>query len=203
MSVLARVRGTIEEKTADSVILFAGGLGLEIQVPLSTANALPAPGEEATLRTHLHLREGALGLYGFSTAGEQRMFELLLTVTGVGPRAALNCLSLLSVEQIGTAIARGDGEILRRVPLVGRKTADRILLELKTRVQDFSAEGPHLVAAVDDEAIEALMFYGYSAAEAAAAIATLPRDRELSIEERTMLALRYFAPQAEQRGRRS
>lgn len=165
-------------------------------------NALPPQGEEATLRTHLHLREGALALYGFCTAGEQRMFELLLTVTGVGPRAALNCLSMLSVEHLGAAIARGDGESLRRVPLVGRKTADRILLELKSRVQDFAGEVSPTVAPVNDETIEALMFYGYSAAEAAAAIATLPHDAGLSVEERTMLALRYFAPQAEQRGRR-
>ena len=200
MSILARLRGTIAEKTADSVLVFAGGLGFEVQVPLSTLRTLPDAGEETTLRTHLHVREGALALYGFATESEQRMFELLLTVTGVGPRAALNCLSTLSVEQLAGSIAAADGETLRRIPGVGRKTAERIVLELKNRVQAFGAgPSPQPAPPGQDEAIEALMYYGYSATEAAAAVATLPRDREMTVEERTLLALQYFAPKAERR----
>lgn len=202
MSILARIRGTIGEKGSDAVIVFAAGLGFEIQLPLSTLSTLPEAGEEITLRTYLHLREGALGLYGFATDGEQRMFELLLTVTGVGPKAALNCLSLLSVEQLRGAIATGDAESLRRVPGVGRKTADRILLELKNRVQAPPGSQPVASPSVQDEAVEALMFYGYSASEAAAAVAALPKDRALSVEERTMMALQYFAPGSERRSPR-
>lgn len=199
MSILARLRGTISEKTADSILVFAGGLGFEVQVPASTLRTLPDVGEETTLRTYLHVREGALALFGFASEGEQRMFELLLTVTGVGPKAALNCLSFLSVEQLAGSIAGGDEESLRRIPGVGRRTAERILLELKNRVQQFGAAPSLLPAPGQDEAIEALMFYGYSAAEAAAAVATLPRDRDMSVEERTMLALQYFAPKADRR----
>src|SRR6266571_4436511 len=92
MPILSRLRGVVEEKAAEGVLLFAGGLGFEVQVPLSTLARLPETGEETTLRTYLHLREGAVGLFGFATAEEQRLFELLLTVAGVGPRSPLNCL---------------------------------------------------------------------------------------------------------------
>src|SRR5437868_1067701 len=112
MPILARIRGVLEEKSAEAVLIFAGGLGFELQTPLSTLSRLPETGREVTLRTYLHLREGALGLYGFATAEEQRMFELLLTVSGVGPKSALNCLSLLSVERLASAIATGDAEAL-------------------------------------------------------------------------------------------
>lgn len=201
MAILARLRGVIEEKNGDSVILFAGGLGFEIQVPLSTLSKLPEIGAETTLRTYLHLRETTLGLYGFSTADEQRMFELLLTVTGVGPKSALNCLSLLSVDRLGSAIASGDAETLRRVPGVGRRIADRILVELKTRVDGPAGETVAVASTGRAEVIDALMFYGYSASEAAAAVATIPRDRELSVEEQTLLALQYFAPRGDQKAR--
>jgi Holliday junction DNA helicase RuvA len=200
MPVLSRVRGVIEEKRPDAVVLFVGGLGFEILAPLSTLSRLPEPGQETTLRTHLYLREGAIGLYGFLTADEQRMFELLLTVSGVGPKSALSCLSLQSVGQLAAAIASGDVSTLQRVPGVGRRTAERIVLELKNRVAELSsAAGDRLSPAIRHEVIEALMFYGYSASEAAAAAATIPRDRELSIEEQTMWALRYFAPHAERK----
>jgi Holliday junction DNA helicase RuvA len=201
MPILARLRGIIEEKTADSVIIFAGGLGFEVQVPLSTLALLPEPGGEATLRTYLHLREGAIGLYGFATAEEQRLFELLLTVGGVGPKSALNCLGLLNVEQLAGAIGSGDVSTLLRAPGVGRKTADRIVLELRDRVRDLGVVGGPAPPGPTNEVIEALMFYGYTAAEAAAAVASLPKDRSLTIEEQTLQALQYFAPTAEQRAR--
>jgi Holliday junction DNA helicase RuvA len=200
MPILSRVRGVIEEKRADALILFAGGLGFEILVPLSTLSQLPEAGKETTLRTYLHVREGAIGLYGFLTAQEQRMFELLLTVGGVGPKSALSCLSLHSVAQLSAAIASGDIAALQRVPGVGRRTAERIVLELKSRVGDFTPAGTDARRPVaQNEVIEALMFYGYSASEAAAAVATIPGDRELTLEEQTMWALRYFAPRAERK----
>lgn len=201
MTLLARVRGTIEEKRADGIILFVGGLGLEIQAPLSTLGALPDTGEEVTLRTYLQVREGALGLYGFLSEAEQQMFELLLSVSGVGPRAALNCLSLLSVEQLAGAIAGADGESLRRVPGVGRKTADRILLELKGRLAGLEQTPGATASPSDSTVIEVLLQYGRTQAEAVAAVASLPKDRLLSEEERILLALQYFAPKAEPRRR--
>src|SRR5205823_2106179 len=151
------------------------GLGFELQTPLSTLSRLPETGREVTLRTYLHLREGALGLYGFATAEEQRMFELLLTVSGVGPKSALNCLSLLSVERLASAIATGDAEALQRAPGVGRKTAERMVLELRNRVRDLAPAAVSTPAPGQNDVIEALMYYGYSATEAAAAVATIPK----------------------------
>ncbi|MGI8551962.1 MAG: Holliday junction branch migration protein RuvA [Dehalococcoidia bacterium] len=200
MSILARLRGTIAEKSLDSVILFAGGLGFEIQAPLSTVSALPAVGEEVTLRTYLHIREGALGLFGFLTQEEQRMFELLLTVTGVGPKAALNCLSLLKPEAISGAIASGDTAILRRVRGLGAKTVDRIIVELKGRTKDLPQQQP-ASGGGDSVVLDALMSFGYSAAEATAAMASLPKDGVQSPEEQVRLAFQYFAPKNETRGR--
>jgi holliday junction DNA helicase RuvA len=199
MSVIAMLRGRIEEKSPESVILFAGGVGFQVLVPLSTLTELPEVGQDATIRTHLHIREGSLGLYGFATADEQAMFELLIDVSGVGPKYALNCLSLFSVGQLAAAIASGDTTALQRVPGVGRKTAERIVLELRQRVGGFGA--PTLAAATTSSsaALDALMFYGYSASEAAAALATLPTDQDLSVEEQTLWALRHFAPNVEQR----
>src|SRR6266568_3821497 len=200
MPILSRLRGVVEEKAAEGVLLFAGGLGFEVQVPLSTLARLPETGEETTLRTYLHLREGAVGLFGFATAEEQRLFELLLTVAGVGPRSALNCLSLLSVDQLSSAIASGDASALQRAPGIGRKTADRIVLELRDRIRELSLTPSSAVPnAPRNDVIEALMFYGYSAAEAAAAVATLPTDRTLSLEEQTLWALQYFAPTSERK----
>jgi holliday junction DNA helicase RuvA len=204
MTVLARLRGTIEEKTDESIILFAGGIGFELQTPLSTLRLLPDIGSEVTLRTHLQVREGNIGLYGFATVEEQDVFELLLTVSGVGPRSSLNCLSLLGVDQLQSAIASGNVQALQRVPGIGRRTADRIVLELKERIGRLRPTGIPAPAAGDhQEVIEALMFYGYSAGEASAAVAALPKDDGLTIEEQTMMALRYFAPAAEPRSRRS
>jgi len=204
MPILARLRGVLEEKAAEGVLLFAGGLGFEIQVPLSTLVRLPEAGQETTLRTYLHLREGAISLFGFATAEEQRMFELLLTVTGVGPRSALNCLSLLSVDQLATAIASSDASALQRTPGIGRKTADRIVLELRDRVRELSLTPSSAVSnGPGNDVVEALMFYGYSAAEAAAAVATLPTDRSLSLEEQTLWALQSFAPTSDRKVRSS
>ncbi len=201
MPILSRLRGVVEEKAAEGVLLFAGGLGFEVQVPLSTLARLPETGEETTLRTYLHLREGAVGLFGFATAEEQRLFELLLTVAGVGPRSALNCLSLLSVDQLSSAIASGDASALQRAPGIGRKTADRIVLELRDRVGELSMIPASPTSSASNDVVEALMFYGYSASEAAAAVATLPTDRTLTVEEQTLWALQYFAPTPERKAR--
>jgi Holliday junction DNA helicase RuvA len=193
MTVLARIRGRVAEKHADSLIIFAGGLGFEVQAPRSTIAALPEIGEETTLRTYLHIREGALGLFGFVTEGEQQLFELLLTVSGVGPRAALNCLSLLNPEQLAGAIAAGNVAEIVRVPGVGRKTAERIVMELKGKVANLPQETPTGGTAGNAGVREALVSMGYTASEAEAAIAHIPTDRILSEQERILHALRYFA----------
>jgi holliday junction DNA helicase RuvA len=201
MSVIAMLRGRLEEKSPESVILFAGGIGFEVLVPLSTLTRLPDVGHEVTLRTHLHVREGSLALYGFASAEEQAMFELLIDVSGVGPKYALNCLSLLKVEQLAAAIGSSDIASLQRVPGIGRKTAERIVLELRQRVAGFSASLPEGAKVSSSAALDALMFYGYSASEAAAALATVPADQDLTVEQQTLWALRHFAPNVEQRVR--
>jgi Holliday junction DNA helicase RuvA len=201
MSVIAMLRGQIEEKTGESVVLVAAGIGFQVLVPLNTLSRLPEVGQEATLRTHLHIREGSLALYGFATADEQSMFELLIEVSGVGPKYALNCLSLFDVDTLAAAIASGDATSLQRVPGIGRKTAERIVLELKGRVGRFEAAASAAGPAMSSAVLEALMYYGYSASEAANALATLPKDSEMSEEEQTLWALRHFASTVEQRTR--
>lgn len=201
MPIISKLRGELDERRADAVVLFAGGIGFEVQVPLSTLSRLPDIGQEVTLRTYLQVREGSLGLYGFATAEEQQMFELLLAVSGVGPKYALSCLSLLSVDQLATAIASGDAAGLQRVPGIGRKTAERIVLELRQRVQTLAPASTQPSVTSPTEVLEALMFYGYSASEAAAAMATIPTDKPLTVEEQTLWALQYFAPAANQKAR--
>jgi Holliday junction DNA helicase RuvA len=201
MPVIAMLRGQLEEKSADTVVLFAGGIGFQVLIPLSTLTRLPEIGQEATLRTHLHIREGSLGLYGFGTAEEQRMFELLIDVSGVGPKYALNCLSLFDVDQLAGAIAAGNTADLQRVPGIGRKTAERIVLELRQKVGGFAIASRDTGSASSSQALDALMFYGYSASEAAAALATIPSDQDLTVEEQTLWALRHFAPTVDQRTR--
>lgn len=195
---LARVRGVVEEKGADWVIVTVGGLGVLASVPGPTADALDEGGT-AALYTYLHVREDALTLYGFGTRDELTLFEQLIGVSGIGPRAALGLLSALDYGALTTAIAGGQADTLRRVPGVGQKTAERLVLELRDKVTPPAAvEGAPQPAAVtqkraDAEIIAALTALGYTQAEALAAAEKLPEDGDAPLEERVREALGYFA----------
>jgi Holliday junction DNA helicase RuvA len=170
----------------------AGGLGLRVFVPEPLA-VQQTPGSSLILYTHLHVREDILALYGFATDDELSMFEMLLNVNGVGPKVALATLSMLTPDALRLALSNDEPAIIARVPGVGKRTAQKIVLELKDKVQP-SVGGLAALAQVTDidtEVIEALTALGYSVVEAQRAVQKLPKD-VTTIEDRLRLALSQF-----------
>ncbi|MFQ6058973.1 MAG: Holliday junction branch migration protein RuvA, partial [Anaerolineae bacterium] len=190
--MIARLRGRLEAKGEDHVIVDVGGVGLKVRVPTSFLDQLGDVGSPVELFTHLHVRENELALYGCATEDELALFEQLLTVSGIGPRAALGILSALAPDTLRLAIAQGQVDVLTQVPGIGKKMAQRLVLDLKGKLDlaALMAEAPALTPA-DAEVIAALTGLGYSVAEAQAALRSLP-DREMDLEEKIRLALRYF-----------
>jgi Holliday junction DNA helicase RuvA len=157
----------LERVEADYIVVDVGGVGYKVNTPLSVIAAMPKVGEKVKLFTYTHVKEDAITLYGFTNTDQQNLFELLLTVTGVGPKVALNILSVLAVEDIVEAISRDDFLSLNRVPGVGNKMAQRIVLELKEKTATLAwverakkAAAPAERAVVDD-VIEGLVALGY------------------------------------------
>ena len=132
--MIALLRGTLLEKHPNQAIVEAGGVGYDVQIPVSTFSALPSEGAEVRLRIHTHVREDAILLYGFSTMDEKTVFERLVSVTGIGPKLALTVLSGLSTADLVGAIRESNIERLVRIPGVGKKTAERLILELKDKL---------------------------------------------------------------------
>jgi Holliday junction DNA helicase RuvA len=193
---VARVRGVVEEKGDDWAILGVGGIGVLASVPTSTAGALVL-GAPAALYTHLHVREDALTLFGFATRDDLVLFEQLISVSGVGPRVALGLLSALDYAELTGAIVGGRADVLRKVPGVGQKTAERLVLELRDKVTPPAAGvdvSPRAAQKrTDAELVSALMGLGYSQAEAAEAAERLPQDGAAPLEDRIRQALSFFA----------
>jgi Holliday junction DNA helicase RuvA len=188
--VIARLTGVLAEKTPPQVLLDVGGVGYEVDVPMSTFFNLPALGERVTLLTHFVVREDAQILFGFLTAPERATFRELVKITGVGPRTALSILSGLSVAELSAAVSRQDGARLVKVPGIGKKTAERLLLELKGKLgPDLAAPagGVQLSDAQADIA-QALQALGYNEREAQAALKALPAD--VGVSEGIKLALK-------------
>ena len=193
---IARLRGVVEEKGDDWMIVGVGGVGILASVPSSASDAVAA-GDRASLFTHLHVREDALTLYGFATADDLALFELLIGVSGIGPRAALALLSALDYPQLTRAIVSGQTDALRRVPGVGQKTAERLVLELRDKVtppidNGASPQRPPREPSKDEEVIAALIGLGYSQSEATDAAAAVD-GADAALEERIRLALRGLA----------
>ncbi|HEY8172595.1 MAG TPA: Holliday junction branch migration protein RuvA [Dehalococcoidia bacterium] len=192
---LARLRGVVEDRGDDWVVIGVGGLGILASVPMPAASALNV-GALASLFTYLHVREDALTLYGFAAPEELRLFEQLIAVSGVGPRAALGLLSALDYANLATAIVAGQTDVLRRVPGVGQKTAERLVLELRDKVTPPAPDGTQPPAKKDAprdaELVAALMGLGYTNAEAAAASERLPENGDSPLEERIRAALSLF-----------
>ncbi len=191
--MIASIRGKVESLGADWAIIGVGGIGLQVFMPTSTMSQVGAIGHEVILYTHLHLREDNVTLYGFASAGELELFRLLINVTGLGPKLALAVLSAMEIEQLAIAIATGNAELLTSIPGIGKKMAQRLVLELKDKI----GAGMVTTAAVElaeenTDVLAALTSLGYSAAEASRALASLPRDEKLSLEEKVKLALEYF-----------
>lgn len=189
--MIGRLTGTLAEKNPPQVLVDVNGVGYEVDVPMSTFYALPATGERVQLMTHYVVREDAHLLFGFATQDERAAFRQLIKVTGIGPKVALAVLSGLSVAELNQAIALQDVKRLTRVPGIGNKTAERLLLELKGKaVAASGAQGAAPVAASPaDDVVNALLALGYSEKEAAAACRDLPADLPLNDAIRAALKL--------------
>ena len=167
--MIAHLRGKLAQKDPARVIVDVNGVGYEVFVPLTTFSVLPDTGAEVSIDVHTHVREDLIALYGFSTRRERTIFEKLMTISGIGPKLAVTILSGGSVEDLVTAIKRGDLARLTAIPGVGKKTAERIVLELKDKLQDF-AEAPAR-SSVEMDVLSALENLGYNRAIAEAALA--------------------------------
>ncbi len=162
--MIARITGTLVEKHVQRLIVDVRGVGYEVLVPLSTMYAVGDAGTEVTLRIHTHVREDALQLFGFLTPLEQTLFERLITVSGIGPKLALSVLSGIETNDLVQAIRSGDVARLTRTPGVGRKTAERIVVDLKDRLEDAAVGATHAVTpggSVRDDLLSALQNLGY------------------------------------------
>jgi Holliday junction DNA helicase RuvA len=167
--VIAHLRGKLAQKDSARVIVDVNGVGYEVFVPLTTFTALPATGSDVSIDIHTHVREDIIALYGFSTRRERTIFEKLMTISGIGPKLAVTILSGGSVEDLVTAIKRSDLPRLTAIPGVGKKTAERIVLELKDKLQEF-AEAP-AKSTVEMDVLSALENLGYNRALAEGAVA--------------------------------
>jgi Holliday junction DNA helicase RuvA len=192
--MIGRLSGTLAGKSPPQVLVDVGGVGYELDVPMSTFFNLPGLGEPVQLLTHLVVREDAHVLFGFGSAAERHTFRELIRISGVGPRTALSILSGLSVEELARAVQAQDGARLTKVPGIGKKTAERLLLELKGRLG--AADGvpgtPAVAAGAATADIEqALLALGYNEREAAAALKGLPAG--VGVSEGIKLALKALS----------
>lgn len=190
--MIGRLHGKLIEKTPPQVLVDVGGVGYEVDVPMSTFCNLPAEGSEITLLTHFIVREDAQLLYGFATAAERQTFRALIRISGVGPRIALAVLSGMSTQDLADAVEQGNATLLTCVPGIGKKTADRLVLELKGKLAGnaFAPAGGAASAAQAD-ILSALMALGYSEREAQASVRALPA--EVTVSEGIRLALKALA----------
>jgi holliday junction DNA helicase RuvA len=192
--MIANLSGKIAHIARDHMIIAIGGVGLQVYTTPDLCNSLRA-GESVFMHTYLVVREDALTLYGFETPELRDMFVLLLGVAGVGPRLALNIVSQLNPDAIRRAVLSEQPEIFARVPGVGRKTAQKVLLHLQDRIkpglEDLERVG--FMSDVDGEVIAALTSLGYSVVEAQAAVQNIPRETPQELETRLRLALQYFS----------
>lgn len=132
--MIALLRGVLHEKHPNQAVVLCGGVGYDVAISVTTFTALPSPGEEVTLRIHTHVREDALLLYGFATPEEKALFERLITVSGVGPKLAITILSGLPATDLAVILRAGDAARLTRIPGIGKKTAERLILELRDKL---------------------------------------------------------------------
>ncbi len=191
--MIASISGKVQEIFTDNTVIEVGGIGVQVFVPALVRDHL-RPGEAVFLHTHLVVREDSLSLYGFETREGRDFFGLLLSVSGVGPKLALSVLSTLAPDAIRRAVFHEQDEVFARVPGVGKRTAQKILLHLQDRIPVSAGMEP--VAAysdVDAEVLSALTALGYSVVEAQTALQSIPRETPQETEIRLRLALQYFS----------
>ena len=182
--MIAHLRGQIFSKTPASVILDCGGVGYELFISVATYTELGDAGALASLHVHTHVREDALQLFGFKELAEKRLFEKLLTISGIGPKLAITVLSGISAERLVAAIRGGDHATLTKIPGIGKKTAERVVLELKDKLEDMAGFAPAdepakpSLGAVAEDVLSALLNLGYPRPVAQKAVETAAKDKE-------------------------
>ena len=191
--MIAGVRGRLEAKLADALLVDVSGLIYRVNTSATTIDEAGAVGDTVSLQTHLFVREDQLTLYGFTSADELRLFETLISVTGVGPRLACAILSRVRVDVLHQAITQENADLLGTVPGVGKKTAARLILELRGKLVPSGIPTSTPASRQDAEVIEALRALGYTTAEAHHATSRLPAASEMPVEDRVVAALRELS----------
>ncbi len=190
--MITTLEGNLVSKAADHVVVTVGGVGIEVFAPFTTIEKLQS--ERVFLYTRLVVREESLTLYGFATAGERELFDAVLKISGIGPKLAVAILSTLSVDNLRSAVVNDRPEIISRVPGIGKKTAQKIVLELQDKIAGGLDSLP--LAAEDDSSgviLDALTALGYSVVESQAAIQSIPLDAPDDVEERVRIALQSLS----------
>jgi Holliday junction DNA helicase RuvA len=178
--LIAQIRGTLLRKGPQEAVVDVAGVGYRVTIPLSTFYRVGEPGSEITLLTHTHVREDALALFGFLTAVEQALFERLIAVSGVGPKLAISVLSGIEAPELVAALRASDVARLTRIPGVGKKTAERLVVELKDKMNDLPSADiqPPPTSPAADDLISALLHLGYSRPEAERGVERALRDHD-------------------------
>jgi Holliday junction DNA helicase RuvA len=193
--MIAGLDGTLEQLNADSAIINVSGVSFQVYIPSSTLGQLGPLGKRVHLHTYLHWKEESTALYGFTTSQELDLFKMLITVNGVGPKSALSILSTVAPDNLASAVLTGDADIIAQAPGVGKKTASRVVLELKGKLE--KGWGGVVVSGHptrdNAEIVAALTNLGYSTADATRAAAAVPHSEDLTLEDKIRLALRHLA----------
>ena len=190
--MISKLSGTVWDTGEDHILVRVAGVGFQVHVPSDVLAQFDSVGQPVELCTYLHVRENKLALYGFLTKEGLGQFELLLSVSGVGPKVALALLGTISPDALRRAVSQDEPALLTRVPGIGSKTAQKIIFHLKDKLTPTKAGEISLLSDVDAEVIAALTGLGFSLVEAQAAIQSLPQE-ENSVEERVRQALAYLA----------
>ncbi len=197
--MIAFVKGKIEDLSEENVVVDVGGVGINVKISAGTFHLLPGIGGEVKLYTYTSVREDAFNLFGFLTRDELELFKKLITVNGIGPKGGLSILSVMSADELRFAIVSGDGAAIAKAPGIGKKTAERVILDLRDKVSledtlihkemQVSALGGQDNHAVN-EAVEALTALGYSATDALQAVKKVPANDNMDVETLLKLALK-------------
>jgi len=191
--MIATLEGTLEYCGIDSAVIKVGGVGVLVYLPGSTLIQLGALGDKISLYTHLYVKEDNISLYGFTSTEEIALFKNLISISGIGPKVALALLSKLSAEQLATAIISGNVDLIQQVPGIGKKMANRLVVELRDKLEREWKEAALPLAPEDSDAIAALTSLGYSLREVTQVVSSIPNSSELSLEEKVKTALQELA----------
>ncbi|KSV59521.1 Holliday junction branch migration protein RuvA [Acetivibrio ethanolgignens] len=203
--MIAYIKGELVTTYSDGIVVEQNGIGYEIGVPLSVMSELPSPGEEVKIHTYLYVREDAMKLYGFLTRDDLEIFKLLITVSGIGPKGALGILSAMTPDDLRFAILAGDTKTIAKAPGIGQKTAAKLVLELKDKLnlsdafEERLSKGSGENAAreagnhIRNEAVEALTALGYTSTDALKAVRQVELTEGMSVEELLKQSLKYIS----------